>query len=322
MELPRKVETFCRHCGEQIAQTPTDNGEISRTQIEEPTNSSLNRTRKLLLLAAIGMSFPALGALSRGHWFDAIYTGGVPVALLVASHIWKKKFAIYQTDSSKRGQQFLTAFVCFFAVAYFYQVQKPQRIDATKIDGISEPGSYVNYNLGFRVQYGDDWSDVTSKMRTPAAAKSAGNASQDWVLLTIAKTSEETPKKGASLAFMVEALPHFKTITSGSDYLAQMLKTLQSRPDRPTEITKGPRTEIAGLVFDRVSFNRLQGDTEVGMTYWAAVKGDYVLVITGSYLSYDGLQAIGSVLTQMSEVSESARTANKATRNDEAVRRL
>jgi hypothetical protein len=58
------------------------------------------------------------------------------------------------------------------------------------------------------------------------------------------------------------------------------------------------------------------------MTYWAAVKGDYVLVITGSYLSYDGLQAIGSVLTQMSEVSESARTANKATRNDEAVRRL
>ncbi|MCX7419817.1 MAG: hypothetical protein NT013_09810 [Planctomycetia bacterium] len=268
------------------------------------------------------MSFPALDALSRGHWFDAVYTVSMPVALLVASFVWKKKFVINSTDSSKRRQQFLTAFVCFFAVAYFFQSQKSQRIDATKIDGISEPGSYVNYNFGFRVQYSDDWSDVTSKMRTQAAVKSAGNASQDWVLLTIAKTSEETPTKYASLAFMVESLPKFKTITSGADYLTKLLLTLKNRPDGPREITKGPSSKIAGLVFDRVSFKRPWGDTEAGMTYWAAIKGDYALVITGSYLSDDGLQAIDMVMTQISEVSDSDRTMNTAANHDEAVRRF
>jgi hypothetical protein len=89
-------------------------------------------------------------------------------------------------------------------------------------------------------------------------------------------------------------------IASGADYLRKTLSRLRLREDGPREVKWEGQTEIAGLVYDRLSLKRTWEGGEIQMTYWVAVKRDYAIVVAGSYNSSEGLQAIEALLAGVS----------------------
>lgn len=106
------------------------------------------------------------------------------------------------------------------------------------------------------------------------------------------------------MIFGAEPLSQPEGVPSGAEYLRRMLPRLQQRRDGPREIKDEPPATVGGLAFDRLSLKRPWGDGEVRMTYWAAVKRGYAVLITGTYSSSEGLQAIEELLARVTEDAE------------------
>jgi hypothetical protein len=175
---------------------------------------------------------------------------------------------------------------------------------AVNVIGVAEAGDYRNPFFGYRLRYPTDWEDVTAEARKRAAERSSGGASEDLVLLALARAPAGNGDDGAGLMFLAEHLPKSEHVVSGADYLRRALVRLQHHAGPPKQVKEEPQAVIGGLVYDRLSLRRPFGDGEIRMTYWVALRRGYALIITGSYRSPEGLEVIEALLARTSEDPE------------------
>jgi hypothetical protein len=263
-----------------------------------------------MIFGGLAALFLAVLALTRGIWPEAIYTGGVGVALVIGGLMWAGRSSGTDGVTHNRRRYTRSSLVvvaCVIGVGMLVAAIQLWRwqpgVERADMLGIGEPGDYSNHYFGFRVQYGADWQDATAEVRKRAAEKSSGGIEESSVLLALARVPMGDQADGASVIFAVELLPESAGVVSGADYLKRMLPRLQQRADGPKDIKEERQSIIAGLTFDRLSLRRPWGDGEVRMTYWVAVKRGYALIVTGSYVSTDGLHAIEALLARMFETT-------------------
>lgn len=315
-KLPWVADAFCPACGYRLDEPPAPAASAGTAAAGGRSSGGGVSFRLLVMLGGVLALFSAILSLARGNWPDAMYTGGGAIALVFGGLMWGgKKSATeqYAPDNNphlrrRYTRPILIVATCAIGVGVLAGVVRIWRghpvAGGEDVAGVAEPGDYRNPYFGFRVRYGADWRDVTVEARARAARPSGGGTDGTPILLALARPSTAGRDDEASVVWVADPLPRSEGFDSGTEYLRRMLTQLRQRRDGPKEVKGESLATIGGLAFDRLSLARPWGDGEVRMTYWVAVERGYALVITGSYGSSEGLQAIETLLAWVSVDAE------------------
>lgn len=115
--------------------------------------------------------------------------------------------------------------------------------------------------------------------------------------LTIPPSADETITAG--ILVTVFRIPVSESESTSAALLDKMVASLMQRSDRPRNLRSERRSIAAGMTFDRVALRRDWNGQEIGMTIWATVRKGYLITITGTYSSNEGLVAIETLLMKM-----------------------
>jgi hypothetical protein len=165
------------------------------------------------------------------------------------------------------------------------------------IAGTNAPGHYQNDYFNFQLPYGLTWRDVTHATGKQVATSEIA----PYLLLSLTLPPTEESAVAASLMFTAVKIPSSEAGYTSSDHLDMMVSSLMKRSDHPRDVKTEQRSTLGGFEFDRLSLKRPWGDQEMGMTFWATQQRGYMLLITGSYPTPEGLLAIEELLAKMSE---------------------
>ncbi|MFO0909534.1 MAG: hypothetical protein U0794_14465 [Isosphaeraceae bacterium] len=266
-----------------------------------------------LMLSGLVAMLLGLFQFTRGKGAEALYTGGVGIALVLGRLAWvtlrdrEDRAASVTATGPRRNQAVMiraTAVIVIglgmiLAIVNAWRGDEPA--GAVRVNRVNKGGDAPAPPLGFRVPDGKGWQDVTSEARERLAER-PGRKEGNFVLLSLSRPASAGQDYGAGLVFMAERLPPSERIQTGSEYLRRMLTGLQKRQDAPRDVREESPTRISKRLYERLSLKRPLGDGELGMTFWAAVNEGYALVITGSYATPEGLSAIETLLGQVFEV--------------------
>ncbi|MDB5388667.1 MAG: hypothetical protein JWM11_4313 [Planctomycetaceae bacterium] len=307
-KLPFILDAFCPECRERLDEPPVSAGLAGALPEEGTKGSPSSGTRELVIvIGLIGFASVVIRALKTGDWADVLYTGGLGLALILifgwCARASKAERAIHNRHRYPRWFVFLSGGIVTVSVLiganWFWRQQPP--VNMPPVIEISEPGTYLNHQFGFRLQYGTEWNDATAEVRRKAREKSPQDASESSFLLGLNLTPTVDEQDWASIILTAEALPKSSDAVSGADYLKQALSHLHNRTDPPKDIEWQQQVVIAGMAFDRLSLRRPWGESEFRMSYWVTVKNGYALSFAGSYVSQKGHQEIESLINRMSE---------------------
>jgi hypothetical protein len=275
------------------------------------------------MLGGFGILFVGVMALVRGNWFDAVYTGGGGVVLVIGGALRARRGRNALKSQGGTGDDAPhpvrwspkpTLIACglvigagvLVGVVQFWRTKTS--VDETnptpskaELAGVAAPGDYHNPYFGFRVRYGADWQDVTAEARKRATERLEANPRESTLLLALAWSPVGEKDRGASLLFGAESLSAAERTISGAEYLRRMSIQLQQRRDGPREIKEEPQAMIGGRLYARLSFTRPWDGSELRMTYWVTLKHGHAAIIAGTYNTPEALQAIETLLARVSE---------------------
>ncbi len=168
------------------------------------------------------------------------------------------------------------------------------------VAGDSKSDEYHNPYFGFTVKYDGDWRDVSASQREALVKRtSAATMKKNAILLAI----ERGPQKGATNLTLTSAFVSKKDlIDDPQDYLRMVVTALAMQRSLGQEsIRIEGSTVFAGIKCFRatVALGRTTDGKERHWTYWVGQKGDYRLVILGTYSSEEDFEEIQRVLGGM-----------------------
>lgn len=291
--IPANTEGRCPSCGQLLVTSPL------HLDVSVQRKRASRVGRALFIAALVGGAVLAIEAVlrfgrgvDRSAFYDCL---GLLVALLFFTR--NEYLRSVPTESPRQGLR-LTRWVVYVAMGvglYLGLRIWGAQSDLAAIDGTSRPGQYRNEYFGFQLSYDSPWQDVTETNRTAPAGASFGRS------LLLALTLPPSPDHAIAANVVLTAIkvPDAEADLTGGEHLDLMISKLMERGDRPRHVKTERQTVLAGMTFDRLSLKRTWEGDEIGMTFWATRRRSYLILITGSYSTDQGLVAIEELLTNM-----------------------
>jgi hypothetical protein len=234
----------------------------------------------------------------RGSVLSLIYNSigliVIPCVFMAKNNLRRFRADGYREPANLPRSAFIVAIGLALYLGVRYWITQSSSV---AIAGTKAPGDYVNDYFNFRLPYGMTWQDVT-----PATWKrgTVSEIAPNLILeLTLPPTDDDATT--ASVMFTAVKIPSSESGYTSSDHLDMMVSNLMKRSDHPRDVKTEQPSTLGGIEFDRLSLKRPWGDQEMGMTFWATQQQGYMLLITGSYPTPEGLLAIEELLATMSE---------------------
>lgn len=301
-------ERTCPHCQAVIAASSDGRCSSCERLLDAPPlhldvtvqRKKPSRVRQGLFIAALlagaGLSIEAVSRLGCGDFLSAYYDsiGLLVVLLLLTRNAYLRSVP---TESPRKDLVLtrLAVYVAMGAGLYLGLRIWGAQSDLAAIVGTSSPSHYRNEYFGFQLTYDSPWQDATESNRKRMTAAGA-----PFLLLALALPPTDGREMGATVVLTTVKIPSAEAESTSGEHLDMMVSKLMERKDRPREVKSERQTTLAGMPFDRLSLKRPWGGQEIGMTFWATRRRGYLILITGSYSTGQGLAAIEELLAQMS----------------------
>jgi hypothetical protein len=302
-------ETTCPHCHAEIQADADGRCSACGRRLDVPPlhldaavkKKDVNWIWQAFFIAALlgGLVFLVEAALqySRGNILVAIYNS-IGLIVIPCVFVAKNNLRTVSTDSPREPSSLPRSaiFVAIGLALYLGLRYWAAQSGSAAIAGTNTPGHYQNDYFNFQIPYGLTWQDVTHATRKQATSEIA-----PYLLLGLTLPPTADNATTATLMLTAVKIPSSEAGNTSSDHLEMMVSNLMKRSDHPRDVKSEHRSTLGGIEFDRLSLKRPWGDQEMGMTFWATQQRGYMLLITGSYPTPEGLLAIEELLAKMSE---------------------
>lgn len=291
--IPVNTEGRCSSCGQLL--------DISRLHLDVSVQrKKASRVVKTLFLAALlaGMVLANEAVIRFGRENDPSAFYDCLGLLVVLLFLTRNEYLRSVPTESPRADLGLTRWVVYVAMGvglYLGLRIWSAQSDLAAIDGTGRPGQYRNEYFGFQLPYDSSWQDVTESKRTVPAGASLSRS----LLLALTLPQSADHAIPSSIVLTAIKVSDAEAELTGGEHLDLMISKLMERADRPRHVKTERQTELAGMTFDRLSLKRTWEGDEIGMTFWATRRRGYLILITGSYSTDQGLVGIEELLTNM-----------------------
>ncbi|MDB5348225.1 MAG: hypothetical protein JWP89_6602 [Schlesneria sp.] len=285
----------CSACGRSLVVSPLH----LDADVKKRTNNWIYRALKIAaLLCALVLVVEVVLQHWRGSILSLIYNSigliVIPCVFMAKSNLRRFRADGYREPANlPRSAIFVAIGLALYLGLRYWAAQS----GSAAIAGTNTPGHYQNDYFNFQLPYGLTWHDVTHATGKQAAISEIA----PYLLLGLTLPPTADNATTASVMLTAVKIPSSEAGNTSSDHLDMMVSNLMKRSDHPRDVKIEQRSTLGGIEFDRLSLQRPWGDQEMGMTFWATQQRGYMLLITGSYPTPEGLLAIEELLAKMSE---------------------